>query len=149
MGAKRKGGVLQRLERRCRRHKAAQYNGPWHPDALVGQIELSDGVLAQQNHWNAAEIGQRRVLEDNLGQTLGAIASDAIGPDTVRNGSQMEASAGPDGGKAASGGILKGGEGLVLLQTLRQVLCGLRIEFIEAEAVREGQTEASAGLDSR
>ena len=31
-------GVLQRLERRCRRHKVAQYDRPGHTDALVVQI---------------------------------------------------------------------------------------------------------------
>ena len=56
-GEKLKAGVLQRLERRCRWEKAAQYDRPGHTDALARQIELSDGVLAQRDERNAAEIG--------------------------------------------------------------------------------------------
>ena len=149
MGAKRKGGVLQRLERRCRRHKAAQYNGPWHPDALVGQIELSDGVLAQQNHWNAAEIGQRRVLEDNLGHTLGAIAGDVVAPDTVQNGSQKEASAGAGGRERACYDVLDAREGGVRLQEVGDDLGALHLERVVSQTAQGGRMGASAGIDSR
>ena len=88
MGDKMKGGVLQRLERRGGWEKAAQYDRPGHADALFAQIELSDGVLAQQDERDAAEIGQCDVLEDNIGQTLGAIAGDAVETDTIQNGSR-------------------------------------------------------------
>ena len=90
-----KGGVLQRLERRGGWEKAAQYDRPGHADALSAQsvalsaqIELSDGVLAQQDERDAAEIGQCDVLEDNIGQTLGAIAGNAVETDTIQNGSR-------------------------------------------------------------
>ena len=48
------------------------------------------------------------------------------------NGSGMDASAGPDGGETARGGVLEGGEGLILLQPLGKVLGGLGIESILA-----------------
>ena len=84
-----RAGILQRLERRCGRQKAAQYNRPGHTTALAGQIELSDGVLAQRNNWNAAEVGQGCVLEDHLGQLFSAISRDVAEPDTAQNGSQQ------------------------------------------------------------
>ena len=105
-GGKSRCGILQRLERRCRREKSAQYDRPRHADALVLQIELGDGVLAQRNDWNAAEINQRRVLQDNLGHTLGAIAGDTVVPNAARNVSQTGASAGADGRKMGMGGVL-------------------------------------------
>ena len=91
-----KGGVLQRLESRGGWEEATQYDRPGQADALVAQIELGDGVLAQRDERNAAEIGQRGVLKDDLGQILGAIASDAIGTDTIQNGSRKGPSAGID-----------------------------------------------------
>ena len=95
-GRKRKMCVLQRLERRGRRHEAAQNYRPGHADALVEQIKLGDRVLAQRNNWNAAKISQRCVLEDDLGQTLGAITGDVVEPDTVQKGSQMQTSRAAD-----------------------------------------------------
>ena len=91
-----KAGVLQRLERRCRWEKAAQYDRPGHTDALARQIKLSEGVLAQQDEWNAAEIGQDFVLEDDIGQLLGAISGDFVEPDTAQDESQMGTSGGAD-----------------------------------------------------
>ena len=88
MGEKMKGGVLQRLESRGGWEEATQYDRPGHADALVAQIELDDGVLAQRDERNAAEIGQRGVLKDNLGQILGAGTDDATGTDTIRDGSR-------------------------------------------------------------
>ena len=101
MGDKMKGGVLQRLERRGGWEKAAQYDRPGHADALFAQIELSDGVLAQQDERDAAEIGQCDVLEDNIGQTLGAIAGDVVGTDTIQNRSRVQTSEGADSGEKA------------------------------------------------
>ena len=48
-------------------------------------------------------------------------------------------------GKRACGGVLEGREGRVLLQALRKMLGGLGIESVVAEAVKQGQTETSAG----
>ena len=56
---------------------------------------------------------------------------------------------GLDGRERACGSVLEGGEGRVLLQALRKVLGGLRVESVGAEAVNGSQMEASAGADSR
>ena len=78
------GGVLQRFQRRRRRQETAEYDCSRHPDALVVQIELCEGVLAKGNERNAAEVRQCGVLEHHLSQTLGAIAHDAIEANTAR-----------------------------------------------------------------
>ena len=72
----------------CQAPEAAQHDCPRHTNALVGKIELSDGVLAQGDERNAAEVGQRCVLEDDLGQFLGAISSDLVVPDTAQDKSR-------------------------------------------------------------
>ena len=83
-----RAGVLEGCERRCGRQEAAQHNCTRHTNALVIQIELSDGVLAQGDERNAAEIGQHCVLEDDIGQFIGAISSDLVEPDTAQDQSQ-------------------------------------------------------------
>ena len=46
-------------------------------------------------------------------------------------------------GIGGRGGVLEGGEGLVLLQPLGKVLGRLGIELVVAEAVKEGQRSVS------
>ena len=41
------------------------------------------------------------------------------------------------------GGVLKGGEGLVLPEALRQVLGGLRVELVAAEAANRAESGVS------
>ena len=41
------------------------------------------------------------------------------------------------------GGVLKGGEGLVLPEALGQVLGALRVEFVEAEAANRAESGVS------
>ena len=51
-------------------------------------MELSDGVLAQGDERNATEVGKHCVIEDDLGQFLGAISSDMVEPNTAQDKSQ-------------------------------------------------------------
>ena len=90
------GGVLEGLKRQSRRQEAAEYDCSWHADALVGQIELSEGVLAQGDERNAAKVGQCGVLENHLGQTVGSIARNVVEADAVRHGQGMQVSRAAD-----------------------------------------------------
>ena len=47
------------------------------------------------------------------------------------------------------GGVLQGCEGLVLLETLREMLGSLGIEAIQAQTAKERQIVVSGGADSR
>ena len=64
------GSVLERFQRSCGGQEAAEYDCTRHADALHGQIEVRDAVLTQRDEWDAAEFGQRRVLEYHRGQLL-------------------------------------------------------------------------------
>ena len=59
-----------------------------------------------------------------LRNVLGALITDAVGPETASE-SQTGTSGGADGGETMCGGVLERGEGLVLLQALRDVLRAL------------------------
>ena len=63
--------------------------------------------------------------------------------------SRMEASAGPDGRERVSSGVLEGGEGLVLLQTLGKVLSGLGVEVVVCQTANASRIHVSAGLDGK
>ena len=49
----------------------------------------------------------------------------------------------------ACGGVLEGGEGLVLLQGLRQLFSSLSVKAILLQTANDNQTKASGGADSR
>ena len=57
-------------------------------------------------------------------------------------------SARADGREMGMGGVLQGGEGLVLLETLREMLGSLGIEVIVAQTAKERQIVVSGGADS-
>ena len=76
--------------------EAAEYDCSWHPDALVPQVELSEGVLAQGDERNAAKVGQCGVLENHLGQTVGSIARNVVEADAVRHRQGMQLSRAAD-----------------------------------------------------
>ena len=90
------GGVLERVQRRCGRQKAAEYDCTRHTDALAVQIELSEGVLAQGDERNAAKVGQRGVLKNHLGQNVRSIARNVVPADAVRHGQGMQVSVAAD-----------------------------------------------------
>ena len=46
------------------------------------------------------------------------------------------------------GGVLKGGEGLVLPEALGQVLGGLRVKLVLSEAAHKGKTRVLAAADT-
>ena len=46
------------------------------------------------------------------------------------------------------GGVLEGGEGLVLPEALGQVLGGFSVEVIHCQAANESQIDASEGADT-
>ena len=52
-------------------------------------------------------------------------------------------------GKHVIGGVLERLEGLVLLEALGQMLGGLRVQSVEAEAANKGNIGVSAGADGR
>ena len=54
------------------------------------------------------------ILPQALGKVICRLCIEAVVLQAASM-SQMEASAGPDGGETARGGVLEGGEGLVLL----------------------------------
>ena len=60
------------------------------------------------------EGGEGRVLLQALGKVLGGLRVEFVAAEAV-NGSQTEASMGPDGREKGCNGVLEGGEGLVLL----------------------------------
>ena len=47
------------------------------------------------------------------------------------------------------GSVLEGGEGLVLLETLRNVLCALCTELVATQTAIESKTQTSEGADGR
>ena len=51
-------------------------------------------------------------------------------------------------GKHVIGGVLERLEGLVLLEALGQMLGGLRVQSVEAEAANKGNIGVSAGADT-
>ena len=63
------------------------------------------------------EGGEGRVLLQALRKVLGSLRVESVGAEAV-NGSQTEASAGPDGGKRAASGVLEPCESPVLSETL-------------------------------
>ena len=75
--------VLERGESGRAGQQAAQHNRSRHTNTLVLQIELGQAILAQRGERDAAEVGQRGVLEHHLGQTRGAIASDVVEADAA------------------------------------------------------------------
>ena len=85
-------GVLQTRQRRCRGQQLAQHDHIRHADALTGQVELSDAIFAQRDERDAAEVGQRGVLEHYLGQLLGSVARDVVEPDTALQGRMVKVS---------------------------------------------------------
>ena len=60
------------------------------------------------------EGGEGFVLPQALRKVPGGLGIEVVARQAA-SASQMEASAGPDGGETARGGVLEGGEGLVLL----------------------------------
>ena len=90
------GRVLERFHRRRGRQKVAEYDRTRHADALVVQIEVRNAVLTQRDEWDAAEVSQRRVLENHLGQLLCSIARDTVEADAVQHGRGMQVSAAVD-----------------------------------------------------
>ena len=60
-----------------------------------------------------------------------------------------KASTGADSRNMVCGGILEGGEGLVLLQALRKVLCALCTEVIVPQTASRTQIATSGGADGR
>ena len=66
------------------------------------------------------------------------------------NESRMDVSGGADGRhRGIWGGVLKGGEGLVLPEALGQVLGGFSVEAIHCQAANESRIEASGAADGK
>ena len=83
--------VLERFQRRCGRHQAAQHNRTRHSDALVVQIELRDAVLTQRDERDPAEVGHGGVLEHHLCQSVGGLTRDVGEADTAsQQGSSVQ-----------------------------------------------------------
>ena len=82
------GSVLEHFHRGRGGQEAAEYDCTRYADALAVPIEVSDAVLTQRDEWNAAEVGERGVLEHHLGQLLGTITSDVVLANTVQQDMQ-------------------------------------------------------------
>ena len=76
--------ALQGLQRSRSRHQSAQNNCSRHTDTLIVQIKLRHTVFAERDERDAAEIGQRGVLEHHLGQTLSSFTSDIVEANAAR-----------------------------------------------------------------
>ena len=66
---------------------------------------------------------------------LGGLCIEVIDGQTAKQ-NPITVSGGADSRQAVRGGVLERGEGLVLLQALREVLGGLSIEFIRAQTAK-------------
>ena len=62
---------------------------------------------------------------------------------------EKQTSAAADSRKTMCGGVLERGEGLVLLQALRDVLCALCTELVVLQTANGSQKQTSAAADSR
>ena len=72
------GGALERLDRRRGGQQLAQHDRSRHADALAVQVELRDGVLAQRDERDPAEVGHTGMLEHHRGQIIRSVACDAV-----------------------------------------------------------------------
>ena len=140
------------MKRQSRRQEAAEYDCSWHADALVGQIELSEGVLAQGDERNAAKVGQRGVLKNHLGQTVGSVARNVVETNAVRHGQGMQvskaANSNEKGSTGPEGGVLNACQRLVDGQHVGDVLCTLFAETIARKAVNGFRSGPSGAADS-
>ena len=80
------GGALERLDRRRRGQQLAQHDRSRHANALLVQVDLRDGVLAQRDERDPAEVSHTGVLEHHCGQILRSVARDAIEANTASPG---------------------------------------------------------------
>ena len=79
---------------------------------------------------------------------LGALITDAVGPDTASEG-QTDTSGGADSRKMARGSVLELGEGLIDGEGLRNVSCALCTDAVVEQTAIESQTQTSGGADGR
>ena len=79
---------------------------------------------------------------------LGGFSVESIARQAA-NGSRKDASEGADSRETARGSILKGGEGLILLQALREMLSALSTNVVVKQAANENRIDASEGADGR
>jgi len=70
--------ALERRERRRRGQQLAQHNCSRLAHAHMLQIELRDGVLAQGDKRDPAEVGHTGVLEHRHGQILRSVTRDVV-----------------------------------------------------------------------
>ena len=82
------GGALERLYRRRRGQQLAQHDRSRHANALIVQVELRDGVLAQRDERDPAEVSHTGVLEHHRGQILRSVARDAVEANAASPGQQ-------------------------------------------------------------
>ena len=72
------GGALERLDCRRRGQQLAQHDRSRHANTLLVQVELRDGVLAQRDERDPAEVSHTGVLEHHRGQILRSVARDVV-----------------------------------------------------------------------
>ena len=89
------------------------------------------------------------MLEDDLGQFIGAISSDLVEPDTAQDQSQKSTVRVLTVGREASGSIPNAGEGGVRVEEVCHDLRAINTELVASDAANDNQTKASGGLDSR
>ena len=80
------GGALERLDCRRRGQQLAQHDRSRHADALIVQVELRDGVLAQGDERDLAEVGHNGMLQHHLGQMVGCVTRYVVVADAVSPG---------------------------------------------------------------
>ena len=72
------GGALERLDRCRGGQQLAQHDHSRHANTLLLQVELGDGVLAQRDERDPAEVSHTGVLEHHRGQILRSVACDVV-----------------------------------------------------------------------
>ena len=72
LGGPRSGsGALEGCESRRGGQPSGQHDGARHADALVLEVKLRQAFEAQRGERNGGEVGQRGILEHDLGELLG------------------------------------------------------------------------------
>ena len=90
---------------------------------------------------------KRRVRLESLAQRLCAFGTNVVTPEAASE-SQIGVSARADSREMGVGGVLQRGEGLVLFETLSEVLGALSTNGIQLQTARRSGAEVSGRADS-
>ena len=82
--------ALHRHQRCSSRKQAGENERSRDSNALRGQAELGDAVVAQRGERDATEVRQRRMLKHHVGQFAGRVTGNVVVGDAVRREDQRQ-----------------------------------------------------------